>query len=164
MDISTIIVKNKPKAKCRLGRGSGSGKGKTASRGHKGAGQRKGKVSPYLGFSGGNLPFFRKIPKRGFNSPRRRIYQIINLDRISECLSRLEKENTIDPSLFKKFNLIKDENKPVKILSRGGDKFSHKITLKAHKFSKKAKEIIEKVGGKVEYLTGSETETKQALT
>ena len=70
-----LKVKNK-KSK-RVGRGPGSGRGMTSGRGDKGAGQRSGKTLPYAGFNGGNVPYFRKIPKRGFTSCNRKEYQIV---------------------------------------------------------------------------------------
>ncbi len=134
----------------RVGRGAGSGRGKTSGRGHKGTGQRKGRMY-YIGFLGGNVPYLRKIPKRGFNSKRRREFQIVNLDIIG---NKLKEEKIIDPKRLKELNIIDNENKPVKILARVKDEaldFTNKI-FKAHKFSKKAKEIIEEKGGKIECL------------
>ncbi len=142
-----LKVKNK-KSK-RVGRGPGSGKGTRSGRGDKGAGQRSGKTLPYAGFNGGNVPYFRKIPKRGFTSPSRKEYQIVNLKDISD---RLGSASEVTPEALKAKNLIKDDKKLVKILADGGDKFSLKATVKANKFSAKAKELIEKAGGTAECL------------
>lgn len=133
----------------RLGRGSGSGWGKTAGRGNKGAGSRSGKVTPYIGLRGGNLPFFRRIPKRGFSAFRPVEFQIVNLCDIQE---RAGSAGEINGKLLVDLNLIKDADRPIKILAKNGDKLSLKATFTADKFSAKAKELIEKNGGKVEVL------------
>jgi large subunit ribosomal protein L15 len=148
MDISKIQVRERYKTPKRGGRGPGSGLGKTAGRGHKGAGQRSGKKLPYTGFRGGNLPFARKIPKRGFNAFSPKVYQLVNLSTIARKLADTAQ---IDPAVLKKANLIKDEKKPVKILARIPKEFSLKLTITADAFSKAAKKIIEENGGKTEY-------------
>lgn len=149
MDLSNLRIKTKNKKPKRLGRGTGTGKGKTAGRGHKGSGQRKGKKLPYEGYRGGNLPYARAIPKRGFNPPQRTEYQIVNLKDIQK---RLKDKDEITPGILEKINLIKNEKKPVKILAGIDKRFSLKVIFKADKFSSKAKEIIENAGGRVEYL------------
>lgn len=143
--VSDHIKKKKPK---RVGRGVGSGHGKTSTRGHKGVGQRKGRKH-YIGHQGGNVPYLRKIPKRGFKSRRPKEYQIVNLE---EVVEKLKDKKTITPQELKTANLIKDEKKLVKILANLKSDFSQNSIFKAHKFSRKAKEIIEKAGGKVECL------------
>lgn len=149
MDLSAIKVKVKNKKPKRKGRGTGSTLGKTAGRGNKGAGQRAGKKLPYSGFRGGNLPYLRKIPKRGFNSPTKREYQIVNLRDIDESLKGVKE---VTPKDLKQANLIKDEKKPVKILANIKSDLSIKATFKADRFSAKAKQIIEAAGGSVECL------------
>ncbi len=149
MDLSGIKVKVKNKKPKRLGRGAGSGTGKTAGRGHKGAGQRSGKKLPYAGFRGGNLPLGRVIPKRGFNPPRKKEYQVVNLIDIQK---KVKKESLIDIKVLKKLNLIKDEKKLVKILAKREGDFNKKLEFKADKFSSKAKELIETAGGSIECL------------
>jgi len=150
MDLSTIAVKNKNKKSKRVGRGTGSGRGKTSGRGNKGAGQRSGKTLPYAGFCGGNIPYFRKIPKRGFTAPRKNVYQIVNL---SDIVKKMKKSATeVTSKALYEAGLIEDENARVKILAKGAEKFSLKATFKADKFSEKAKEIIENAGGKIECL------------
>ena len=148
MNLSSITVKDKARKVRRVGRGTGSGRGKTSGRGHKGAGQRKGRMY-YIGFQGGNVPYLRKIPKRGFRSKAKREYQIVNLEDITQ---KLKKEKEITPSELKKANLIEDEKKPVKILARLQSQFSVTSKVSAHKFSRKAKELIEKAGGTVQCL------------
>ncbi|MFA7676964.1 MAG: 50S ribosomal protein L15 [Candidatus Omnitrophota bacterium] len=150
MDLSNIKVRVKNKGPKRVGRGTGSGLGKTSGRGHKGAGQRKGKVLPYIGFRGGNLPLARKLPKRGFNPPKRKIYQIVNLIDIQEKLADV---SDITPVELEKAGLIKSKIKPIKILASAKGDFKLKIVCKADKFSVKAKEIIEAAGGKTECLS-----------
>lgn len=149
MDLSKLKPKVKNKKPKRLGRGRGSGTGKTAGRGHKGAGQRKGKKLPYAGFRGGNLAYYRKLPKRGFTSPYRKDYQIVNLGDIEK---KIKNTAQIDPKILKESNFIKSEKKLIKILAGGADKFSFKADFKADKFSLRAKELIETAGGKVEYI------------
>jgi len=150
MSLSDIKVKAKNKKSKRLGRGTGSGKGKTSGRGHKGAGQRKGKQLPYEGFTGGSLPLYRIIPKRGFNSPCRKVYQIVNLFDIQKIV---KEDCEVGPELLRKNNLIKNDKKPIKILAKTKDKFTVKATFKADKFSAKAIELIESAGGKAECLS-----------
>ena len=149
MQITDLKVRVKNKKPKRKGRGTGSGLGKTAGRGHKGAGQRAGKKLPYAGFRGGNVPYFRKIPKRGFTSPNATIYQIVNLVDIQD---RLKDAKEINPKALKDVNLIKDENKPIKILANVKDDFKVKSVFKVDKFSSKARELIEAAGGTAECL------------
>lgn len=146
MDLSKLIANENKKIR-RVGRGTGCGRGKTCGRGNKGAGQRKGKVLPYLGFCGGNLSFLRRLPKKGFNSPNLEECQIVNLVDIAQ---RLKGVSEINPLALKEHNLIKDENKPVKLLAKIEDKkFSFKANFKLDSFSAKAKELIEAAGGKI---------------
>lgn len=149
MNLSDLRVKTKPKVPRRVGRGTGSGLGKTSGRGHKGAGQRKGKKLPYAGFRGGNLPLFRVLPKRGFKSPRPKKYQLVHLEDIQK---KFDTKDEITPELFKKFNLIKDKDQPIKVLANLGGEFKKKVTVKADAFSAKAKELIESQGGSAECL------------
>jgi large subunit ribosomal protein L15 len=103
----------------------------------------------YIGLEGGNIPLFRKIPKRGFNSPRKRCFQTVNLGDIAQ---KLKDKSEVGPQEFKQVSLIRNVNKPVKILADGAAKLEKGLTIKANKFSKKAKETIEKAGGKAECL------------
>lgn len=147
MNLSQTRFKAKRQSK-RLGRGPGSGRGKTAGRGHKGAGQRKGKVLPYEGFRGGNLPYLRVMPKRGFTSVRKKNCQIVNLGDIQKKLASAKQ---INPEALEAAKLIKDHKKPVKILAVAKN-FTKKATFKADRFSAKAKELIESAGGSIECL------------
>jgi large subunit ribosomal protein L15 len=142
-DIRPRVKNKKPK---RFGRGSGSGRGKTSGRGHKGAGQRSGRLF-YIGFEGDNVPFFRKIPKRGFNHRKRRDFQLVNVEALQEAF---KKDDRVDPESLFTSRLVGKKDGFVKILGKGAIKKS--LSVKAHKFSRKAQEKIEKAGGKVEYL------------
>ena len=128
-----------------LGRGPGSGHGKTSTRGFKGQTSRSGRDF-YPGFEGGQTPLIRRIPKRGFNNTAfQREYQIINLRDLTAL-----KEAVIEPSVLKDRGLIRDKERPVKILGDGN--IDAPVTVKAHAFSKQAKEKIEKSGGKIEII------------
>jgi len=135
------------KKKKLLGRGSSSGHGKTSTRGSKGQTSRAGRHF-YLGFEGGQSPLIRKMPKRGFTSNFKKIYQIVNLRDLHKI-----KEATITPELLKARGLIKDAAKPVKILGEGEMKAA--VTISAHAFSRKAAENIVKAGGKTEVINDS---------
>lgn len=150
MNLSQLTVSVKNKKVQRVGRGTGSGMGKTSTRGHKGAGQRKGKKLPYIGFRGGNIPYVRKIPKRGFTSVNAKTYQIVNL---KEIVEKLSKEKEINPNILKTYNMIKDENKPVKILAKKGENFTLSVNFTASKFSANARRIIEEAGGRITNLS-----------
>ncbi|MFH1771379.1 MAG: 50S ribosomal protein L15 [Candidatus Omnitrophota bacterium] len=136
----------------RVGRGTGSGRGKTSSRGNKGAGQRAGKKLPYAGFCGGNLPLFRRIPKRGFNPCNRKDFSIVNLKDIN---LKLASAKEVNPQVLLDAGLIKTLKKPVKILASVKGEFGVRAVFKVDKMSLKAKEIIEGSGGKVEQLSPS---------
>ena len=127
-----------------LGRGSGSGHGKTSTRGSKGQTSRSGRDF-YLGFEGGQTPLIRRIPKRGFTSKFRKIYQIVNLASLQPLT-----ETTIGLDVLHKHGLIKDKLKPVKILGEGA--IDQPKTIVAHAFSKQAMEKIEHIGGSFEVL------------
>ena len=132
------------KKKKLLGRGSSSGHGKTSTRGSKGQTSRAGRHF-YLGFEGGQSPLIRRMPKRGFTSNFKKIYQILNLNDLNKI-----KESTITPSLLKEKGLIKDKAKLIKILGDG--EIKNPITIQAHAFSKKASQLIKEAGGKIEII------------
>lgn len=139
-------VSNKKK---RLGRGQGSGKGGTATRGHKGAKSRSG-YSKKLGFEGGQMPLQRRIPKFGFKNINRVEYQPVNLNALQLLVDNKKiKKGTIDFNLLFENGLV-GKNDLVKILGSGELKTALKV--EAHKFSKSAKEQIEKSGGEVKIL------------
>jgi large subunit ribosomal protein L15 len=126
----------------RVGRGNGSGHGGTSGRGHKGQKSRSG-YNLRLGFEGGQMPLSRRLPKRGFNNPFKKKYQIVNI----EALSRFKKDSTVTTQMFYEQGLIKNERLPVKILGKG--KLTKPLDIQAQAVSKQAKEKIEKAGGKV---------------
>ncbi len=147
MNISQIKAPQKKKMK-RFGRGPGSGHGKTSGRGHKGSGQRVG-TKFYVGQLGGNVPLFRKIPKRGFTAQRPKVFQIVNLESVKK---RMADAKEITPQTLKEANLISDVKRPVKILGRIQGDFTQKAKFSAHRFSKKAEELIKNAGGTIECL------------
>ena len=130
----------------RLGRGVGSGLGKTSGKGHKGQNARSGGgVRP--GFEGGQLPLFRRLPKRGFsNAMFKTEYAVINLS----DLNKFEDGAIVTPEVLKEMGLVKNQLDGIKVLGNGT--LEHKLTVKAHKFSKRALEEIEKLGGKAEVI------------
>lgn len=127
-----------------LGRGSSSGHGKTSTRGSKGQTSRAGRHF-YLGFEGGQSPLIRRIPKRGFNNPFKKEYQVVNLSELNKI-----KELQISPELLEQKGLIKNKNKPVKILGQG--EIKNPVTIQAHAFSKRASQEITNAGGKAEII------------
>ena len=130
----------------RVGRGVGSGLGKTSGKGHKGQNARSGGgVRP--GLEGGQLPLFRRLPKRGFtNAMFKTTYAVLNLS----DLNKFEENTTITPELLKEMGILKNQLDGVKILGNGT--LEKKLTVQANQFSKKAKEAIEKLGGKAEVI------------
>ena len=133
------------KAPYRKGRGAGSGNGKTAGRGHKGQWARSGGgVRP--GFEGGQLPIYRKLPKRGFKNHFATQYAIVNLS----DLDRFENGAVVDLDTLLAEGIIKKEFDGLKVLGNG--ELTHAITVKAARFSASAKEKIEAAGGKTEVI------------
>lgn len=128
----------------RVGRGPGSGHGKTSTRGHKGHQQRSGFRSK-PGFEGGQMPLVRRIPKRGFTNIFKTSYEIVNV----EILNKFEPNTEVTPDLLREKGVIKGKHR-LKILGNG--EISIPLTVKAHRFSKSAREKILKAKGKVEQL------------
>ena len=130
----------------RVGRGVGSGLGKTSGKGHKGQNARSGGgVRP--GFEGGQLPLFRRLPKRGFSNARFKTeYATINLS----DLNKFEDGAVVTPELLKEMGLVKNQLDGIKVLGNGT--LEKKLTVKAHKFSSSAQEKIESLGGKIEVM------------
>ncbi|MFI5143725.1 MAG: 50S ribosomal protein L15 [Thermoanaerobaculales bacterium] len=129
----------------RVGRGPGSGNGKTAGRGHKGQLSRSGYKSR-RNFEGGQMPLVRRIPKRGFTNIFRKEFSIVNVSQ----LERFPAGSEITPDLLLAEGVISKLAHGVKVLGDG--KLSRKLTVKAHKFSKKAQEVIEAAGGSWEVI------------
>jgi large subunit ribosomal protein L15 len=136
------------KRRKRVGRGTASGKGKTSGRGMKGQGARSGGgKGPY--FEGGQLPLVRRLPfRRGFTNIHRIEYKPVNLDRLQEKFGEAGQE--VNPESLAEVGVIKRSDKAVAIL--GGGELKSALTVKAHRFSKSAKEKIEAAGGTVEVL------------
>ena len=129
----------------RKGRGPGSGNGKTAGKGHKGQNARSGGgVRP--GFEGGQLPLYRKLPKRGFHNKFSKVYAIVNV----EALNRFENDAVVDVAVLTECGLVTRICDGVKILGNG--ELTKKLTVKAAVFSNAAKEKIEAAGGKTEVI------------
>ena len=130
------------KRRKRVGRGDGSGKGKTCGRGHKGCQSRSGGgVRPLT--EGGQMPFFRRMPKRGFsNFQFRDEFEIVNVGALDQ---RFRDGDTVDTDVLRKLRLVHGRKPRVRILGRG--QLDKKLTVTAHAFSHKAKEAIEKAGG-----------------
>ncbi len=129
----------------RKGRGIGSGNGKTGGRGHKGQNARSGGgVRP--GFEGGQLPIYRKLPKRGFNNHFAKNYAIVNLSTLNE----FENGEVVDMNALLQAGYIRKELDGLKILGNG--ELTKKLTVKANVFSVSAKEKIESLGGTAEVV------------
>lgn len=147
MDLNNLKIKegsrHLPK---RIGQGIGSGMGKTSTRGQKGQGARQGRKVP-VGFEGGNLPLYRRVPKHGFSNYNRINYQTVNLN----DLDGFEEGVTVDCTALLACGLIKNLNNPVKVLGDGN--LSVKLTVKVQAFSKSAKAAIEKIGGTCQVIS-----------
>ena len=129
----------------RRGRGTASGQGKTGGRGEKGQKARAGGgVRP--GFEGGQMPLYRRLPKRGFTNPFKKEWAILNLD----VLNTFEEGTVVTPELLLETGVIKKIVYGVKVLGDG--ELQKKITVQAHKFSQSAIEKIEAAGGKAEVI------------
>lgn len=129
----------------RRGRGTATGQGKTGGRGEKGQKARSGGgVRP--GFEGGQMPLYRRLPKRGFNNPFKKEWTIVNLD----ALNRFDENTVVTPELLLETGIIKKVVYGVKVLGDG--ELQKKITVQAHKFSQTAIEKIEAAGGKAEVI------------
>ena len=129
----------------RRGRGHGSGNGKTAGKGHKGQKARSG--APRIGFEGGQMPLFRRIPKRGFTDPNSKVITGINVSVLEDRYNAGD-EVTLENLLEKR--IVRKLNDGVKILGNG--ELTKKLTVKVNAFSASAKEKIEAVGGTCEVI------------
>ena len=138
------------KKKIRVGRGIGSGKGKTSSRGHKGQRSRSGVA--IKSFEGGQMPLYRRLPKRGFKSLNKKSIAILNLSKIQNILEKFKNEikNTLDLKILKEKNLVNKKFIKLKILGTG--EIKDNIEISAHFASKQALAKIEKAGGKISLI------------
>lgn len=143
MMISEVLSKaTRNKRRKRVGRGTGSGRGKTAGRGHKGMGQHSSDRTTKLR-EGGQMPLFRRIPKRGFsNAQFRTFYQVVNVATLQE---RFEDGTHVTPRALEEAGLIHDAARPVKILGTGA--ISKKLQVEATRFSASASRKITEAGG-----------------
>ncbi|MGE5631151.1 MAG: 50S ribosomal protein L15 [Caulobacteraceae bacterium] len=133
------------KSKKRIGRGTATGQGKSAGKGQKGQKARTG-GGVRLGFEGGQMPLYRRLPKVGFTNIFRKEYAVVNLS----DLDRFENGTVVNPDLLKEAGLVKAMMNGVKILGNG--ELTKNLTVQAHKFSKTAAEKIAAAGGKVEVI------------
>lgn len=129
--------------RARRGRGTSAGNGKTAGRGQKG---QKARGKTRLGFEGGQMPLYRRIPKRGFTNINRKEFAIVNLS----VLDQFDDGAEITPALLVKTGIVKNEKSGIKVLGDGS--LSKKLTVKANKFSSAATTAIEAAGGKAEVI------------
>ena len=145
MQLNSLVKNNKKKI--RVGRGIGSGRGKTSTRGHKGQKSRSGVA--IKSFEGGQMPLYRRLPKRGFKSLKKDNTAILNLSKIQGMLDKSKNNlnSTLDLKILKEKNLINKKYLKLKILGSGDIKNNIEIT--AHFASKQALTKIEKAGGKI---------------
>ena len=136
------------KSKIRVGRGIGSGKGKTSGRGVKGQKSRSGVA--IKSFEGGQMPLYRRLPKRGFNPINKKNIAILNLDKIQSYIDKksIKTSDVINSDLLKKLKLINKNSIKLKILGSGTIK--DKINIEANLASKSAVEKLEKIGGSIQ--------------
>ena len=145
MKLNSLIKTNKKKI--RPGRGIGSGKGKTSGRGHKGQKARSGVA--IKSFEGGQMPLFRRLPKRGFKSFKKSNTAILNLSNLQTFFDqkKITFDNNLDLKTLQSKNIIAKKYEKLKILGQG--EIKNKVNLSVNFVSKQAKEKIEKIGGKL---------------
>ena len=150
MNLNSLNYKVKSK-KIRPGRGIGSGKGKTCGRGHKGQKSRSGVA--IKSFEGGQMPLYRRVPKRGFNTISKNNIAILNLQQLQNYISKgkLNCKNLINLSEFKKNKILKGKIDKIKLLGNGNIK--DKINIEVDFISKSVKEKIEKNGSSIKLIT-----------
>lgn len=131
----------------RVGRGIGSGKGKTAGRGHKGQKSRAG--ATVKGFEGGQMPLYRRVPKRGFTNIFRKCYAEVNVGRLQQAIDdkKIDAKKTIDGEALVASGIVRRLHDGVRLLAKG--ELSAKVTIEVAGASKAAVELVEKAGGKV---------------
>ena len=136
------------KTKIRVGRGIGSGKGKTSGRGVKGQKSRSGVA--IKSFEGGQMPLYRRLPKRGFNPIKKTEVAILNLEKIQSFIDKksIKSSDVLNTTLLKKLNLINKNSKKLKILGTG--EIKEKMNIEADLASKSALKKLEKIGGSIQ--------------
>tara|TARA_B100001989_G_scaffold146062_1_gene104048 strand:+ start:2400 stop:2855 length:456 start_codon:yes stop_codon:yes gene_type:complete len=145
MNLNELVKTNKKKI--RVGRGIGSSKGKTSGRGHKGQKSRRGVA--IKSFEGGQMPLYRRLPKRGFKSLKKQEVAILNLSSIEKFIHKKEKnlKSPLDLKQLQDKNIINKKFKKLKILGSG--EIKSKIEINADFSSKQANDKIQKIGGKI---------------
>ena len=148
MQLNSLTKNNKKKI--RVGRGIGSGRGKTSSRGHKGQKSRSGVA--IKSFEGGQMPLYRRLPKRGFKSINKENIAILNLSKIQNIIDKKKNEikNNLDLKILKEKKLVNKKFIKLKILGSG--EIKKNIDISAHFASKQALSKIEKAGGKINII------------
>ena len=148
MNLNNLVKNNKKKI--RVGRGIGSGRGKTSSRGHKGQKSRSGVA--IKSFEGGQMPLYRRLPKRGFKSLSKKNMAILNLSKIQNIFEKNKNDlkSSLDLKYLKENKLINKKYSKLKILGSGEIKI--KLDITAHFASKQAQEKITKAGGKLNII------------
>ena len=146
MQLNNLVKNNKKKI--RVGRGIGSGKGKTSARGHKGQKSRSGVA--IKSFEGGQMPLYRRLPKRGFNPLKGDNIAVLNLEKIQSFIDKktIDTKSVLNSSSLKKLKLINKNSNKLKILGTG--EIKDKINIEADLASKSALEKLEKVGGSIQ--------------
>ena len=146
MELNSLVKNNKKKI--RVGRGIGSGKGKTSSRGHKGQKSRSGVA--IKSFEGGQMPLYRRLPKRGFNPISKKNIAILNLEKIQSYIDKksIKTSDVLNSDLLKRLNLINKNSIKLKILGSG--EIKDKINIEADLASKSAIKKLEKIGGSIQ--------------
>jgi len=148
MELKNLVKNNRKKR--RVGRGIGSGRGKTSSRGHKGQKSRSGVA--IKSFEGGQMPLYRRLPKRGFKTLNKKNIAILNLSKIQNIFENKKNDlkNLLDIKSLKDKKLINKRSLKLKILGSG--ELKTKINITAHFASKQAQEKIQKAGGKLNII------------
>ena len=148
------------KKRIRVGRGPGSGKGKTGGRGQKGQKSRTGVA--LNGFEGGQMPLYRRLPKRGFNNPFRKQYAEVNLGRLQQAIDgkKLDAKGTIDGAALKAAGLVTKIGDGIRLLAKG--ELKSKVTIEVAGASQAAVAALEKAGGKVVVASGAPAKAAKA--
>lgn len=147
------------KPRKRIGRGIGSGTGKTSGKGHKGQKARSGGASRY--FEGGQMPIYRRLPKRGFKNPGRADYSVINLDTLQKAVDagKLDASATIDADALVKSGVLRRSRDGVRVMARG--EVTSALTLEVAGASKAAVEAVAKAGGKLQIQGAPAAQTSE---
>ena len=148
------------KKRTRVGRGRASGKGKTGGRGQKGQKSRTGVA--LNGFEGGQMPLYRRLPKRGFNNPFRKQYAVVNLGRLQQAIDgkKLDAKGTIDGATLQAAGLVTKLGDGIRLLAKG--ELTAKVTIEVAGASEAAVAAVEKAGGKVVVAAASAAKPAKA--